>query len=101
MSILVVLEQQRGARGERWNRMSWETLAAGQQIGAALGVPVQAAVAGHGINALAAEAATRNLAKVYAAQPIFFVSLKKRCDGGESPRGIKPKAENRHGWRIS
>src|SRR5712691_3973232 len=66
MSILVVLEQQRGARGERWNRMSWETLAAGQQIGAALGVPVQAAVAGHGISALAAEAATKRLAKVFA-----------------------------------
>jgi electron transfer flavoprotein alpha subunit len=66
MSILVVLEQERGALGERWNRMSWETLAAGQQIGAALGIPVQAAVAGHGISALAAEAATKKLAKVFA-----------------------------------
>ena len=28
MSILVVMEQ----RGGAWNKMSWETLAAGQQI---------------------------------------------------------------------
>jgi electron transfer flavoprotein alpha subunit len=61
MSILVILEQ----RGGQWNRMSWETLAAGQQFGASLGVPVEAAVAGYGISALAAEAATRKLAKVY------------------------------------
>ena len=40
MSILVVLEQQAG----QWHRMSWETLAAGQQLGAALGQPVEAAV---------------------------------------------------------
>ena len=33
MSILVILEQQASA----WNKMSWETLAAGQQLGAALG----------------------------------------------------------------
>jgi electron transfer flavoprotein alpha subunit len=61
MSILVILEQ----RGGQWNRMSWETLAAGQQFGAALGVPVEAAVAGYGIGALAAEAATKKLGKVY------------------------------------
>ncbi len=42
MSVLVVLEQQ----GGKWHRMSWETLAAGQQFGAALGVPVEAAVIG-------------------------------------------------------
>jgi electron transfer flavoprotein alpha subunit len=64
MSILVVLEQQDG----KWNRMSWETLAAGQQLGAALGRPVEAAVAGHGISALAAQAAAKKLAKVYAVE---------------------------------
>jgi electron transfer flavoprotein alpha subunit len=62
--ILVILEQQAGA----WNRMSWETLAAGQQIGAALGQPVEAAVAGKGVGALAAEAATKKLAKVWAVE---------------------------------
>ena len=41
--VLVVTEQ----RGGAWNRMSWETLAAGQQIAAALGATVQAAVAPH------------------------------------------------------
>ena len=36
MSILVVMEQRAGA----WNKMSWETLAAAQQIGAELNQPV-------------------------------------------------------------
>jgi electron transfer flavoprotein alpha subunit len=64
MSILVILEQQAGV----WHRMSWETLAAGQQLGAALGQPVEAAVAGKGMVALAAEAATKKLAKVWAVE---------------------------------
>src|SRR5262249_27538039 len=42
MSILVVAEQ----RGGAWNRTSWETVAAAQQIGAELGQPVEAAVLG-------------------------------------------------------
>src|SRR5579863_7156638 len=64
MSVLVVLEQQ----GGKWHRMSWETLAAGQQFGAAMGEPVDAAVAGSGIGALAQDAATKKLAKVYAVE---------------------------------
>jgi len=66
MSVLVVLEQQ----GGKWHRMSWETLAAGQQFGAALGVPVEAAVVGS-IDAapeLAKEAATKKVAKVYSVE---------------------------------
>jgi electron transfer flavoprotein alpha subunit len=63
MSILVVLEQQAG----QWHRMSWETLAAGQQLGAALGEPVEAAVVGKGIGELANEAA-KKLAKVWAVE---------------------------------
>ena len=59
--ILVVMEQNAGA----WHKMSWETLAGGQQLGAALGQPVAAAVLGHGIGALAAELATKALDKVY------------------------------------
>jgi electron transfer flavoprotein alpha subunit len=62
--ILVILEQQSGA----WNKMSWETLAASQQLGASLGIPVEAAVAGKGIGTLAAEAATKNVAKVWAVE---------------------------------
>jgi len=64
MSILVVLEQQAG----QWHRMSWETLAAGQQLSAALGEPLEAAVVGKGIGALANEAASKKLAKVWAVE---------------------------------
>jgi electron transfer flavoprotein alpha subunit len=64
MSVLVILEQQ----GGKWHRMSWETLAAGQQFAASLGKPVEAAIAGQGIGALAAEAATKKVAKVYAVE---------------------------------
>ena len=42
MSVLAVLEQ----RDDIWNRMSFETLAAAQQFGAELQVPVNAAVIG-------------------------------------------------------
>lgn len=62
MSVLVILEQQ----GGKWHRMSWETLAAGQQFGATLNVPVEAAVVGS--NALAQEAATKKLARVYSVE---------------------------------
>ncbi len=62
MSVLVILEQQ----GGKWHRMSWETLAAGQQFAATLGVPVEAAVIGS--NALAQEAATKKAAKVYSVE---------------------------------
>lgn len=51
MSILVVMEQ----RGGSWNRMSWETLAAGQQLGAELNEPVQAAAMGGQVQELAAK----------------------------------------------
>jgi len=64
MSILVVLEQQAG----QWHRMSWETLAAGQQLGAALGESVDAAVVGKGVGTLANEAATWKLANVWAVE---------------------------------
>ena len=61
-SILVVLEQQGGA----WNRMSWETLAAGQQLAVQTGGTVSAALAGHGIDTLTGELAQKKLDKVYA-----------------------------------
>jgi electron transfer flavoprotein alpha subunit len=62
MSVLVVLEQQ----GGKWHRMSWETLAAGQQFGASLNLPVEAAVVG--APDLAKDAATKKLAKVYSVE---------------------------------
>ena len=64
MSILVVLEQ----RAAAWNRMSFETLAAAQQMGGELGLPVSAAVVGGGIEALAAELASKQLQAVYAVE---------------------------------
>ena len=61
-AVLVVMEQ----RGGTWNRMSWETLAAGQQIAQAFGVSLVAAVPGHDIATLAAELAGKKLDRVYA-----------------------------------
>ncbi len=62
MSVLAILEQQ----GGRFHRMAWETAAAGQQIAAALGLPLELAVVGSGIAGLAAEAATKKAAQVWA-----------------------------------
>ena len=64
MSVLVVLEQNAG----KWNRMSFEALAAGKTIADALSVPLHAAVLGSSAEALAKEAAAYPLAKVFAVQ---------------------------------
>ena len=64
MSILAVMEQRQGA----WHRMSFETLAAAQQLAGELGVPASAAVLGEGVGALAADLAARQLDKVYAVE---------------------------------
>lgn len=62
MSILVVMEQ----RGGSWNRMSFETLSAAQQLARELGATASAAVLGQGIDGLARELASKQLEKVYA-----------------------------------
>jgi electron transfer flavoprotein alpha subunit len=62
MSILAVLEQRDG----NWNRMSFETLAAAQQLARDLGTAAAAAVLGHGVAGLASEIASSELDKVYA-----------------------------------
>ena len=62
MSVLAVLEQRAGA----WHRMSFETLAAAQQIARELSTTVSAAVLGHGVEALANELAATDIEKVYA-----------------------------------
>ena len=64
MSILAILEQRAGV----WHRMSWETLAAAQQLGAELGQPVSAAVIGGDVTALAGELAGKQLERVYAVE---------------------------------
>jgi electron transfer flavoprotein alpha subunit len=61
MSILVVMEQ----RGGVWNRMSFETLAAAQQLAGELNTTASAAVLGQGIEALAGELAGKQLDKIY------------------------------------
>lgn len=64
MSVLVMLEQRDG----KWNRMSFEALAAGQKIAEALGATVRAAVLGEGLGGLASEAAGYNVDKVIAVE---------------------------------
>lgn len=64
MSILVVMEQLQGS----WNKMSWETLAAGQEFAKTLGKPLHAAVVGKGIGALAQEVAQKNVTAVHAVE---------------------------------
>jgi electron transfer flavoprotein alpha subunit len=63
-TILVVVEQREG----RLNRVSWETLTAGQALAAETGWALEAAIAGSNVSALAAEVAAKALTKVYAVQ---------------------------------
>ena len=60
-TILVVVEQREG----KLNRVSWETLVAGQLIAAEMGWTLEAVVAGHGVSAIAGEVAAKKVAKVY------------------------------------
>jgi len=61
MSVLVVMEQHGGV----WNRMSFETLAAAQQLAGELGTTASAAVLGHGLEALAGDVAGKQLEACY------------------------------------
>ena len=63
MSILAVLQHS----GQAWHRMSWETLAAAQQIGGQMNVPVSVAVVGGGAGA-AAELARKRVERVYSVE---------------------------------
>jgi len=69
MSILAVMEQ----RGGSWNRMSFETLAAAQQLARELGTTVSAAVLGQSLlgqstDGLTGEVAQQQLEKIYAVE---------------------------------
>ena len=61
-TILVVVEQREG----KLNRVSWETITAGQTIAAQTGWTLEAAVVGSSVAAIAGEVAGKKLAKVYA-----------------------------------
>ena len=63
-TILVVVEQREG----KLNRVSWETLTAGQAIAAEMSWTLEAAVAGSAVENLANEVAGKKVAKVYAIQ---------------------------------
>jgi len=63
-TILVVVEQREG----KLNRVSWETLTAGQAIAAEMSWTLEAAVAGGAVENLANEVAGKKVAKVYAIQ---------------------------------
>ena len=60
--ILVVVEQREGIL----NRVSWETLTAGQALAAETGWALEAAVVGSGITSIASEVASKKVSKVYA-----------------------------------
>jgi len=61
-TILVVVEQREG----KLNRVSWETIAAGQAIATATGWTLEAAVVGNGVASIAAQVAAKKVAKVHA-----------------------------------
>ena len=63
-TILVVVEQREG----KLNRVSWETLTAGQALAAETGWALEAAVVGSGVENLAKEVAAKKVSKVYAVE---------------------------------
>ena len=60
-TILVVVEQREG----KLNRVSWETIVAGQAMAAQTGWTLEAAVLGSGVAVIASEVAAKKVAKVY------------------------------------
>jgi|SRR5215831_12855385 len=63
-TILVVVEQREG----KLNRVSWETIAAGQAIAANTSSTLEAAVVGANVGPIASEVAVKKVAKVYAVE---------------------------------
>jgi electron transfer flavoprotein alpha subunit len=89
-TILVVVEQREG----KLNRVSWETITAGQAIAAATGWTLEAAVVGSGVGSIAAEVAGKKVAKVYDIEspkwepytPDAFAAGLKQFLGGKQPK---------------
>jgi electron transfer flavoprotein alpha subunit len=88
-TILVIVEQREG----KLNRVSWETLTAGQAIAAETGWTLEAAVVGGSVPALAGEVAGKRVAKVYAIEnpklepytPDGFAAALKQFISGKQP----------------
>jgi electron transfer flavoprotein alpha subunit len=89
-TILVVVEQREG----KLNRVSWETITAGQAIAAATGWALEAAVVGSGAASIAAEVAAKKVDKVYAVEspklnpytPDAFAAALKQFLTGKQPK---------------
>ncbi|HZR59012.1 MAG TPA: electron transfer flavoprotein subunit alpha/FixB family protein [Terriglobales bacterium] len=67
-TILVVVEQREG----KLNRVSWETIAAGQALSAEIGWTLEAAIVGSGMGELANEVAGKKVSRVYAIESPKF-----------------------------
>src|SRR5580765_7836532 len=88
--ILVIVQQREG----KLNRVSWETLTAGQAIAAETGWPLEAAVAGGSVAALATEVAGKKVGKVYSIEsaklepytPDAFAFVLKQFIASKQPR---------------
>jgi electron transfer flavoprotein alpha subunit len=88
--ILVITEQREG----KLNRVSWETLTAGQAIAAETGWPLEAAVVGGSVGAFAGEIGSKKVAKVYAIEnaklepytPDAFVAALKQFVAAKQPK---------------
>jgi electron transfer flavoprotein alpha subunit len=91
-SILVIVEQREG----KLNRVSWETLTAGQALAAETGWTLEAAVAGSGVTSLAGEIAAKKVAQVYAIEsaklepytPDAFAAALKQFIASKRPKLI-------------
>jgi len=91
-TILVVVEQREG----KLNRVSWETITAGQAIAAATGWTLEAAVVGASTQSIAAEFAAKKVAKVYAIEsaklepytPDAFVAALKQFLASKQPKFV-------------
>ena len=73
MSVLVVLEQREG----KWNRQSFEALAAARKISDALGSPLEAAVSGANVRDLAAKLVRMASRRYTPSKMLFWVSTRQ------------------------
>ena len=89
-SILVIVEQREG----KLNRVSWETLTAGQALAAETGWTLEAAVVGSGVANFAGEIAAKKVARAYAIEspklepytPDAFAAALKQFIASKQPR---------------
>ena len=89
-TILVVVEQREG----KLNRVSWETLTAGQALAAETGWALEAAVVGSSVSGFATKVAGKKLGKVYAVEspklepytPDSFSSALKQFIASKQPK---------------